>query len=311
MWSSFDPTQKMPDLYQNVPIDGVLIPTTDEVAYKHFEDHRWVYNKLLVSESQWLPCGPVGTMPTEYPVCVKPIYNLFGGSIGSIVCHNKEEYNQVTNPGAFWSRYAFGEHYSIDVIMLNGEIMKWFVLRGEKLQHGAFDYWELVDLPKAETDYLSQWLYDNIYDYTGVINVEMIGCQIIEAQLRMGDIDRFGDPGLMRAIHQLYNEKVWNWAPGHATPDTFYLAALFAQPDVTYSLNKSLFNYICADLTYYQFDDPDFFFTNPAHGNRVAIFCDPDWDKVERARNIAANMIKPDIDGKYLQPLLGFQELTI
>ena len=74
MWSNYDPTQKMADFYQNVPSDGVLIPTTDEVAYEHFEEHRWVYNKLYINETQDIPCGPVGTEPTEYHRYVLSLY---------------------------------------------------------------------------------------------------------------------------------------------------------------------------------------------------------------------------------------------
>jgi hypothetical protein len=46
------------------------------------------------------------------------------------------------------------------------------------------------------------------------------------------------------------------------------------------------------------------------YGNRVALFCDDSWENVEWARNIAIAMTKPDIDGRYVQPLKGFVELT-
>ena len=54
--------------------DGVVIPTTDDVAYNQsFKDFRWVYNKMVICHTQKIPHGPLGTTPTEYPICVKPI----------------------------------------------------------------------------------------------------------------------------------------------------------------------------------------------------------------------------------------------
>ena len=313
VWKNYDPIKQMPHLYEgHVGDDGVIIPTTDDVAYENNKDFRWLYNKMTICQTQKIPHGPLGTSPTEYPVCVKPVFNLFGGSIGSIVCHTEEQYRELTNPGTFWSRYAMGEHYSIDFILKDGEIMTHFAMRGEKLQHGAFDYWELIDLPMEEEDYVCSWIWDHMGGYTGVLNVEMIGCQIIEAQLRMGDLDRLGDHQLMDAIYNLHNTNTWDWEPNDYTPNTFFIAALFGQSDTKFSINIELFDYICADdLVYYQFDDPDLYFTNPFHGNRIAVFCDDSLDRVIKCRNIAAAMLKPDLEGKYVSPLLGYTDLSI
>ena len=39
--------------------DRVLIPTEDGDAYRLFPEQRWIYNKLLIAESQGLACaGP-------------------------------------------------------------------------------------------------------------------------------------------------------------------------------------------------------------------------------------------------------------
>ena len=140
----------------------------------------------------------------------------------------------------------------------------------------------------------------------------MIGDYIIEAQLRMGDIDRLGDAQLMCAIHKLYNTGKWEYRRNSDTPESFFLAALFAQPNKIFNIHFDLFDYIVGnELVYYQIDDPNTYHTNPPHGNRVAIFCDYEKDNVIWARNIAAAMFKPDIDGKYLQPLIGYKELQL
>ena len=313
-WETYNPVQRMFSHYEGqVRDDGVLIPTTDEVAWKHHWQHRWIYNKLEVAQSQGLACGIVPTEPTEFPVVVKPIYNLMGGSINVQVCHNMEEYNKIVDPGCFWSPFHFGDHHSIDLILLDGKIVEMFSFHGEKLQFGAFDLWSLND---DETDdelleLVDPWVEEFMSGYTGCLNLEVIGDYIIEAQLRMGDIDRFGDHELMQAIWTLHNEHRWEYKRNEWTPTEFYLAALFAQPHKHFNINFDLFDYIVGDaLVYYQIDDPDMYHTNPPHGNRVAIFCDYELDNVVWARNICAAMMKPDIDGKYLQPLTGYKELS-
>lgn len=314
-WSTYNPITQMPAHYAGIVSDtDVIIPTTDPVAWCQFSEYRHIYDKMFICASQGLTYGPVGTHPTEYPVCVKPIINLLGGSVQSQVCHNQEQYQKITDPSLFWSPYHMGEHYSFDFIMAHGQVLECFIFRGEKLQHGAFDYWELVtemDVSEYIYRYAHNWLETHLDKYTGCVNVETIGNYIIEAQLRMGDIDRLGDPTLMQAIHDLYASGQWDWQPGEHFPDEFYLAALFAQPNTTFSFNPNLIGKICEDLVYFQIDDPNQYHTNPSHGNRVAIFCDDSWDAVARARNLVVALIKPDIDGRYVDCLRDYEELRL
>ena len=83
---------------------------------------------------------------------------------------------------------------------------------------------------------------ENLEEYTGIVNVEIIGHQIIEVQLRMGDLDRSIDATWMEAIHTLYSKThFWEWRKRlWFLPETFYLAALFAQPKTIYQINTTL-----------------------------------------------------------------------
>jgi hypothetical protein len=66
--------------------DHVVIPTDDELAYQLYPEHRWLYNKLLICETQGLENAPHDIMPRQFPVFSKPIYNLRGmGSGGKII----------------------------------------------------------------------------------------------------------------------------------------------------------------------------------------------------------------------------------
>lgn len=309
-WKNYNPKQKMSSKYSELSSWGVDIPTTDDFAYTHEANKpfKWVYNKLLICETQNLPCGPVGTEPTQYPIIVKPIYNLWGGGNSIKVAHNPEQYHNIKTAGLFWSPFQLGEHYSVDAIVLNGEVVETFCFRGEKLQLGIFDYWELVDISSKLYYYIEDWIRYNLSNYTGCLNLEIIGEYIIEAHLRMGDIDRFGSQPLLEAIHVLYNAKKWSTIDLDI-PKTFYIAALFAQPSNTFSINKHLANKLFKDLTYYQFDTQQGMHSNPPAGNRLAVFCDTSLEAVCNARNIAIALFTPDIDGKYTDCLLNFEDL--
>ncbi len=315
-WANHNPIQSMLERYHEVSNDDdVLIPTTDDVAWTHLRYHRWVYNKMQICESQDIPYGPVGTTPTEYPICVKPIYNLFGGSVKSQVCHNEEQYRQIIDPSLFWSTYHMGDHHSVDLIMWNGCVMEQFIFYGEKLHHGSFDYWSLVESDDhAVEDPLRvarNWAEEFLDDYTGCVNIEVINGNVIEVQLRMGDIDRFGCASLLESIHSLYKGKGWSWTRPSSFPKKFYLAALFAQPDVNFDINPNILNEICNKLTYWQLDNPELYHTNPSHGNRLAIFCGEDWSEVVRARNLSIALFSPDIDGRYVDCLCDFKDLRL
>lgn len=311
-WETYDPKLAMPKTYSLLSDWGDVIPTTDSYAYSFYgKELNWVYNKIKICESQNLPCGPLGTSPSQYPVIVKPIINLWGGGNNVAIAHSVEQYEEIKTAGLFWSPFHIGEHYSVDLIVLDGVVQTTFWFRGEKLQLGMFDYWEYTEgYDNYLYGYVVDWVQSNLGNYTGCVNLEVIGKYITEVHLRMGDIDRFGSQPLMEAIHILYNAKTWVNIDLEI-PKSFYLAALFAQTNKTFTINEKLANALFSHLTYYQIDNADGMHSNPPGGNRLAIFCDSSLDTVCNARNIAIALFKPDIDGKYTDCLRNFEDLRI
>ncbi len=310
MWADYNPKQAMPKQYGNLSTDGVVIPTTDAVAWKAYPSYAWIYNKLKLAQSQEhsIACDLVGVVPKAYPVVLKPVYNLLGGGIGARVCHSYAEYiNNIHLQGYFWSDFEFGEHYSIDYILLNGKIKHTIVFRGEKLQFGLFDYWELTSV---DTSYFDRWVEKHLKGYTGCLNIETINKTIIEAHLRMGDIDRLGDASLMQAIYCLYNAGIWEYY--NNIPSQFYIAALFGNTTTTYNINLLLARECFKHLTYFQFDQQsEEYMGAPIRGKRLALFCDQSLERVCDARNIAIALITPDLDGIYTDALIGFKNLCL
>lgn len=310
-WKNYNPKLAMPNYYKYLSDWGSVIPTSDEVAWTTNPKHNWVYNKLQVALSQKLPAGPIGTDPTTYPVIIKPITNLYGGGVGAILCHNAEQYSQYKNlAGYFWSKYLFGTHYSTDLIVVKGKIVFDVSFIGEKLQLGLFDYWKLAPTNKNTLYKLQSWVDNNIPDYTGCLNVETLDDYIIEAHLRMGDIDRLGDTGLLEAIHVLYNANRWVYTD--SIPDEFYISALFGQHNKQFSINSTLAKFLFKSLVYFQLDQNNIEeMGSPVKGQRLALFCDHSLDKTIEARNIAIALFNPEIDGSFVQPLTGYINLRI
>ena len=189
----------------------VNIPTEDGDAYLWYPRHKWIYNKLLIAESQGLPCAPHGIDPPSFPVFSKPIYNMRGMGPGSRIIRSAKEYKQAQRPGHMWMQLLEGEHISTDVAVVDGEARWSRHSHGMAIGDGMFDYWvvEAARRPSLET-YIDEWIATNLQGYTGIINVETIGGRIIETHLRFSDQwpDLYGE-GWIDALIGLYRDHAW------------------------------------------------------------------------------------------------------
>ena len=189
----------------------VHIPTDDIDAYCFNRAHRWLYNKLLVAESQGIECGPHGIAPREFPVFAKPIYNLRGMGVDSRVVATSEDYERYVHPGQMWMRLLTGDHVSTDAAVVRGNV-RWIRNSvGVPLPGGTFDYWVVESRPRAELEaYCTEWVARHVPAYTGMINLETIGGRIIEAHLRFSDQwpDLYGADWLS-AVVRLYSRGSW------------------------------------------------------------------------------------------------------
>ena len=173
--------------------ERVVIPTEDPDSYRLYPQHRWIYNKLLVAESQGLPCGPHGIMPKAFPVFSKPIYNLRGMGIETRIFRDRAEYLAARDPGHMWMPVLDGEHVSSDAAVVAGEVRWWRHTIGRPLGDGMFDYWTVLADAKPDLEtYCCTWIAANLAGYTGMLNLETIGGRIIEVHLRSPMVSKIG-----------------------------------------------------------------------------------------------------------------------
>jgi hypothetical protein len=206
---------------------GLRIPTEDPDAYQWNPGERWVYNKLLIAESQGIKCAPHGVCPDEFPVFSKPITNLQGMGVGSRVLADLTQYQRSITPGHFWMTLLEGEHVSTDVALVRGRPAWWRHCRGSVGAGGTFDYWLIEAGRRLELEaYLGAWAGRNLPHYTGMLNLESIGGRIIEAHLRVTDQwpDLY-EAGWLAAVVALYQRGEWHMADGERRDG--YSLALF------------------------------------------------------------------------------------
>jgi hypothetical protein len=193
--------------------ENVSIPTDDEHAYELFPDHRWIYNKLLICDTQGIDGAPHGIPPAAFPVFSKPIYNMHGMGVGGRVIASEAELAANINAGHMWMIQLQGEHVSSDVVVIGGEPQWWRHCVGKAIGEGVFDYWTMLaeDRPEIE-NYCGNWLRSNLKGYSGAVNIETIGGKIIEVHLRFADQwpDLYGD-GWLDAIVELYTRRRWRF----------------------------------------------------------------------------------------------------
>lgn len=193
--------------------EDVNIPTEDGDAYLWFPKHKWVYNKLLVAESQGLCCAPHGIDPPNFPVFSKPIFNMRGMGAEIQLFEDAADYKLGQKPGHMWMTLLDGEHVSSDVAIVDG-VAVWFRhVVGVAIGDGIFDWWIIEAAHRSELeDYCGNWVSRNLSGYTGMANFETIGGKIIEAHLRFADQwpDLYGE-GWLDALVQLYEKGIWHF----------------------------------------------------------------------------------------------------
>jgi hypothetical protein len=192
---------------------NVIVPTDDELAYQLFPQHRWIYNKLLICETQGLDNAPHDIMPSQFPVFSKPIYNLRGMGNGGKIIESPAQFKAELQPGHMWMPFLTGEHVSTDAAVIGGEPVWWRHTIGAALAEGMFDHWVILQEERPEIErYCGDWLRRHLRGYTGCVNFETIGAKIIEVHLRFADQwpDLYGS-GWIEAVVDLYGSGRWRF----------------------------------------------------------------------------------------------------
>jgi len=175
------------DTLENIKEYDIHYPKNDIEAYEIYSKYSIVYNKLEIAKFQNIECNPFPIYPKKYPIISKPIINLYGMGKGAIKINNEEEFIYNIKSTNFWCSFLNGSHYSWDIILRKGKIIYSTCFFGKKWKLGTFKYWKQKNKPLLEN--IKLIINHYLKDFTGNVNMETIGSNVIEVHLRMGDIN--------------------------------------------------------------------------------------------------------------------------
>lgn len=247
----------------NCPKD-ITIPINDFQAYKTFKSKNYVYNKKWIAESQGVKCGEQA--PSQFPVIVRPITNLYGMGKGTYYLYNDKSIQK----DCFWTEILKGNHISLDVFYNKHGIQKTIAFRGYPGKLFTFLCWEY--LPDYEiSSEINNWINTHMKNYIGVFNIEIIGDKIIECHLRMGDLNQFQSEKLTCEVIKCYK----NMKISHVKLPKIYLIPIFVKKNGYKKLRKEDIWY-CSRITNtrdivlnYFIDPPPSNTSNPIGGDRI------------------------------------------
>ena len=184
----------------------------DTIAFDKYNKDNWVYNKYNIAKLQGLDCNVMPIEPTNFPIILRPIINLYGMSKDTYKITSLDNFHLHWGHQGFWCQYLEGIHRSIDCVIINNKIMWKCCFIGHKINNviGGFDYWELDWSPLNSIIIANiNKIINKLTEYSGIMNFECIGNNIIECHLRPGDI-LFLDESVIEQINNLYTLHTWN-----------------------------------------------------------------------------------------------------
>jgi hypothetical protein len=193
-------------------LTDVDIPTDDRVASHRYPRHRWIYNRLLISQSQGLTCGPHDVRPARFPVFCTAVTIVDGCESGGCVLWSERDYLEHCSAGNFWMQLLAGEHLRTDFAVVAGEIAWCRHASGVRGSEGSFDYWVVEEGPRPRLErFCAVWIRTHLAGYTGMVNMETIGARISAARLRFSGQwpDLYGRKWLA-AVVRLHQYGTWD-----------------------------------------------------------------------------------------------------
>jgi hypothetical protein len=167
-----------------VPYTKKLI-TNDTDAYEYNKGYENIYDKKWVTESQNNKCGFMNEIPIEFPVFIKPIINLKGGNKDCYIVKNINEFNKYLNrEDLFWSDLYKGEEGSTDFLLDKGKIIFQLTYNIQKVDGRILGIMTKISRENKCPYKIIEWVKYNLRDYSGPVNIQYIGDNIIEAGLR-------------------------------------------------------------------------------------------------------------------------------
>lgn len=161
------------------------IINNDTDAYHKHKDLVHIYDKKWVTESQGIKCGFMNEIPSMFPVFIKPYINLKGGNLDCYIIENIDEFNKYSHrKDMFWTPLYKGDESSTDFLVDKGNILFQLTYSIEKLDDRILGMMTKISLDNKCPEKIQKWVSTNLSNYSGPVNIQYMGDNIIEAGLR-------------------------------------------------------------------------------------------------------------------------------
>lgn len=208
------------------------VVTRDAPAYIKYTDHRKVYDKLWIAETQNLRCGLLEELQDKqkrenikYPIFIKPRWGHLSAS--SKNCYKIKSANQLIKyfnlKDMMWSEFIDGTEGMTDFILLNGNIVYQLTYVYSDKQNGFTDVWKYISPDTPASTKMIEWVNNHMDNYTGFVNVQYRKDntdntyhqdKIIEVGLRPARSGAYiiatDNEGIMRNIHNVVDKNYWD-----------------------------------------------------------------------------------------------------
>ena len=201
------------------------MPDFDIQAFRKYRNHNFVYDKLYIAQSQGIRSGTLSEVVKsnnknlEFPIFIKPRYGHKSAS--SKNCYKIKNFNELKNyeniPEMMWSEFINETEGMTDFFLYEGRIVHQITYEYSTTQHGVVaDDWKKISSSNNPPNEITNWVNENMKNFTGPCNVQYRGTKIIEVGLRLARggayIYSTDNPVLIKSINQLVDDNSWDWS---------------------------------------------------------------------------------------------------
>ena len=198
----------------------------DSDAWLQYPKHHLWFNKLHLAERLGYKCGPASVpVPEEGYYIVRPVYNLRGMGLNTMLLSLSPDVDDTIRPGYFWCEKFEGIHFTFDMEFNWAGPPFWKITKGYRCEKRSFEFTKFTKEPMFGHITLPQFFHE--LSDVDKINIEMIDDKIIEVHLRPNP-----DPGdgndyeemipVWRdeeVVIDLYLEQGYNWIESYDDAD--------------------------------------------------------------------------------------------
>ena len=231
------------------------MPYFDISAYNKYPEHNWVYDKLIIAQTQGIICGLLDDLKNKkidfFPIFIKPRWGHKSAS--SKNCHHIKSQMELNKykylPNMIWTDFINGLENMTDFILVNGKIMHQITYKYSTDKNGFSDVSKYISPENKPPMSIITWTNIHMNNYTGIVNIQYINDTIIEVGLRLARggayITSTTNKALIQNINNVIETNTWDFSiEKEMSFVPFYSFKCFTSGPIFYLLPQHIITYI-------------------------------------------------------------------